>query len=186
MADPSDAELLNRLRHGEKSALEPLVRRWEHAVYQIAWRVVGNTAEAEEVRQTVFLRMLERPHRLPQADSLAAWMRRCTVNAAISVVRRRRRIARPLPDGLREYRDEPPEQPLFRAEEAARLRDALEQFSPEDRALLSLRFDENLPFSEIAVALDRPPSTVKSRYTRLIGRLRSQLDPVFEETDRHV
>jgi DNA-directed RNA polymerase specialized sigma24 family protein len=52
--------------------------------------------------------------------------------------------------------------------------------------LLSLRFDEGLSFSEIGETLDRPASTVKSQYARLISRLKTLLTASTKELDRHV
>jgi RNA polymerase sigma-70 factor (ECF subfamily) len=172
-----------------------LVRRWEQAVYRIAWRVLGGADEAEEVRQTVFLRLLQRPGRLPKPDRFAGWIRRCTVNAAVTAIRRRRRHATsPLPPDLPAADD--PSSPD--ADEAARLRRALDTVAAEDRALLSLRFDEGLSFAEIGEALGRPASTVKSQHARLIERLRVLLaepaarptssgrPPMSQESNRHV
>ncbi|MCA9202873.1 MAG: sigma-70 family RNA polymerase sigma factor, partial [Planctomycetales bacterium] len=56
-----------------------------------------------------------------------------------------------------------------------RLSIALAELSPDARAILSLRFDEDLTFREIAVLLDRPPSTVKSQLAKAIAQLRDLL-----------
>jgi RNA polymerase sigma factor (sigma-70 family) len=61
-------------------------------------------------------------------------------------------------------------------EEAGRLVTALGQLQPEERALLSLRFDEALTFQEIANVLDRPVSTVKSQVASLVECLRTLID----------
>jgi len=65
--------------------------------------------------------------------------------------------------------------PLVADERAKRLAGALLQLEPAERALLSLRFDEDLTFAEIASVLGQPASTIKSRLARTVGRLRGLL-----------
>ena len=164
------------LRAGDGAALEVLVRRHEHAVYAVAARVVGNAPDAADVRQRVFLALLERPPDEPIAD-LPAYLRRSAANAAVDHVRRRARrraatrrlAARPRPDA-----DSPDAAPA-RRDEAAKLRSALAELPPEQRAALALRYDGGLTFAEAAAALGEPASTVKSRTRAAIARLRTLL-----------
>ena len=56
-AGPSDEELMQRLQGGEDAALAPLMQRWEGPVKRFIFRIVGNTAEAEDLAQEVFVRI---------------------------------------------------------------------------------------------------------------------------------
>ena len=154
------------------------MRRHEQAVLAIAARVTGSPADAEDVRQQVFLALFRTP---PDGDGAAvnvgAWLRRCAANAAVDRVRRdaRRRSA------ARRFAAEPPptaaaphDLPEAR-DEAARLRAALAELAPEQRAALALRFDGGLTFAEAAAALGEPISTVKSRTRTAIARLHGSL-----------
>jgi RNA polymerase sigma-70 factor, ECF subfamily len=192
MTEPTNEELVKRLRRGDRTALRELVSRWEGPVFRIAWRMLGNAADAEEVRQAVFLQLLVSPGRLPDPQRFAGWIRRCTVNAAVTAIRKTKaRPASGLPPDLVDETALPDRQAAD-SEEALRLREALQTFLPQERALLSLRFDEGLSFTQIGEALGRPASTVKSQYARLIGRLRMLLvgaverSEPSEETDRYV
>lgn len=186
MTSVSDEELVERIRAGDLTGRHELIERWQESVYRIAWRVLGNPNDAEEVRQTVLLRFLERPDSLPDPKRFGGWIRQCTVNAAVSLIRSRRvRSVSALPREVAGSRSDP-EREVGAAEEANRLRTALETLLPEERALLSLKFDEGLSFSEIGEALDRPASTVKSQYARLISRLKTLLTESTKELDRHV
>ncbi|WP_422923443.1 RNA polymerase sigma factor [Singulisphaera sp. PoT] len=179
MMEPTDAERVDRFQRGDRHALTALVRRWEGFVLRVATRVTGDVGEGEEVRQSVFLHFLESPEAVRHPDRFAAWLRRSTVNAAISAVRGRSRRERST-DRLRVHSvgfdSTLPGDALEAADEAERLTVAMARLEPEERALLSLRFDESLTFAEIAAALGLPASTIKSRSARLVARLRVMLD----------
>ena len=174
----SDAELITRLQSGDRDAFTVLVRRWEGPMVRIAYRITGQLAEAEDVRQQVLLKLLQAPRAVRRPEQFAAWIHRAVVNTALSALRRKKRR-----EGLHHRKSEQtpmldeidPAAPLEADEQARRLADALAQLEPEARALLSLRFDEDLTFAEIAAALGRPASTIKSRLARAIDRLRGFL-----------
>lgn len=178
MTEATDADLVARFQRGDRLAFAALVRRWEGAVLRVAARVTGDVSEAEEVRQAVFLRLLESPRIVRHPDRFPAWLRRATVNASIGALRHRRRRAgatarlRALPRA-----DGPPapDDALAASDESARLLAELARLQPAERALLALRFDEGLTFAEIAEALGEPASTIKSRTARLVARLRERL-----------
>jgi RNA polymerase sigma-70 factor (ECF subfamily) len=174
----NDAELVVRFQRGDRSAFTALVRRWEGPMVRVAYRITGDLAEAEDLRQRVLLKLLQAPGSVRQPEQFPAWIRRAVINAAIGALRRRKRHAG-LNHRLRE-RAMPvdashPGGGLMAEDQARCLAGAMLQLEPEARALLALRFDEDLTFSEIAAALDRPVSTVKSQVARAVARLRTLL-----------
>ena len=177
----SDAELVLRFQRGDRSAFTTLVRRWEAPMVRLAYRITGDLAEAEDLRQRVLLKLLETPGLVAEPGRFPAWIRRAVVNAAIGAIRRRQRregLHRRLQARAKSVDDEDPGTGLLADDQARRLAAAMLQLEPEARALLALRFDEDLTFAEIAAALDRPVSTVKSQVARAIARLRTMLaDP---------
>jgi RNA polymerase sigma-70 factor, ECF subfamily len=179
----SDAELVSRFQRGDRSAFTALVRRWEGPMVRIAYRITGDLSEAEDLRQRVLLKLLEAPGSVGQPDRFAAWIRRAVINAAIGVLRRRRRregLNHRLRARSTSVDNAHPGAGLMADDQARRLAGAMLQLEPEARALLALRFDENLTFSEIATALDRPTSTVKSQVARAIAQLRMLLTDRYE------
>ena len=180
MTELSDCDLLLRFQEGDPDAFAELVRRWEHSLLKVAARITGDADEAEEVRQIVLLRLARSPHSIRNPERIAAWLRRAVVHEAIASVRKRTRRRR-LQAWLRlrvsdiDEKADPPDRILDRSDEAARLKAVLAGLSPEDRALLSLRFDEDLSFAEISAVLGVPASTLKSRMKPLLARVRSLL-----------
>ncbi len=77
---------------------------------------------------------------------------------------------------------------LGRAEEIERLERALDQLAPKERALLSLRFDEELTFQEISDVIDKPISTIKTQARRAVarlGRIMAASDSLVRISHRH-
>lgn len=189
MVERIDDDFVSRSREGDRSAQKELVRLWEQSVYRIAWRIVGSDWGAAEVRQTVFLQIIEHPETVPESARFAGWIHRCTVNASITYLRRQRvRAGSELPQD-RSSGSQTPDELAAEREEIQRLRHVLETLLPEERAILTLRFDEDLSFPQIAEILDRPASTIKSQYARLLNRLYSLFQnscSTREELDRHV
>lgn len=167
-----------RFRQGDRPAFAELVHRWESALGSIAYRITHDAATAEDVRQTVFLQLLKSQGDLRKPEQVAVWLRRCVLNVALTEVRRRsthRRASMTLARDHSDVADAQPGEAMAAAEEAALLRNALMDLEPDQRALLSLRFDEGLTFREIADTVGRPVSTVKSQICAAIRRLRTML-----------
>jgi RNA polymerase sigma-70 factor, ECF subfamily len=167
---------LAKWKAGDRNALLAAVRPWQNRVYRIAFRIVGTCHDAEEVWQTLMLRLLHGGVALPSACDFPAWLRRCAVNEAITFLRRRQRaigqagqsdISGEIPSSA----PEPPEA-IADAELRERLQDELSRLSAQQRAMLALRYDECLTVREIAAVLECPHSTIQYQLSRAIECLR--------------
>ncbi len=170
-------KLVEQFRLGDRAAFTALVRMWEQRLLTMAYRVVGNLPDAEEVRQTVLVKLAQSPKRLPDSSRFSGWLRRCVVNEAISWLRRRGAEANrrePFDDTLAGRSPSPAERAIAN-ERSQQLQQALQQIDPDLCVLLSLRFDEGLSIRAIAEEMERPPMTVHSQITRAIGQLRQLL-----------
>ena len=139
-------------------------------------RIVGSIGDAEEIRQIVLLRLLERPHNLPRPGKFAAWIRRCVINESLMFLRRqkvdlaaRQQLAEAAKD-VTTFANE-----CEKAEAGQLLADALQILSPDHRGLISLRFDDGLTVREIADILEKPRATVHAQLAQAIKLLRGQL-----------
>jgi RNA polymerase sigma-70 factor, ECF subfamily len=162
---------------GDRSAFAALVQIWEHRLLTIAYRVVGNVHDAEEVRQIVLLKLAQSLPKLDDPARFAGWLRRCAVNEAVTWLRRRdceTKRRETFDDAGADGLPTPPERALA-AEQSQRLQQALGRLDPDSRAVLSLRFDEGLTIRQIAEVLERPPMTVHSQITRAVDQLRRLL-----------
>ena len=171
---PSPTQLLRRFHRGDPKAAEALWSLLAPRMLAVASRIVH--AEAEDLVQQAFLKALQTPRReIRKVRDAEAWLFVILRNACLSIVRERRREA------LRRARvanGSPPSGPtgatpnatIDAAPPVVRL---LEHLSDDLREPVLLRHAGGLSFTQIALVLSLPRSTVADRYTRAIEQLRS-------------
>jgi RNA polymerase sigma-70 factor, ECF subfamily len=153
------------------AGLTELYERHYEAVFRAALRVTGNPADAEDVLQTVFLRVLARGGDVEDVALPAAYFRRAAVNAAVDVLRRREVHAESV------YAEEAPHaviQPPVLLKE--RLRRAVAALDSEDASLFLLRHVEGLSIEELAVMFQMEKNNVAVRLHRIRRRLQAELE----------
>ena len=86
----SDAELIARAQRGEESAFEALYHAHKRRVYHLCFRMIGNTAEAEELTQEAFLRVFRKIHMFRGDSAFSTWLHRLSVNVVLMRLRKKR------------------------------------------------------------------------------------------------
>src|SRR5262249_32576774 len=147
-----------------------LYARHYEAVFRAALRVTGNPADAEDVLQTVFLRVLARGGDVEDVALPDAYFRRAAVNAAVDVLRRRERRAEPLFE--RGAPRATVQAPLLLKE---RLRRALAILESDDASLFLLRHVEGLSIEELAGMFGMGKNNVAVRLHRIRHRLQAEM-----------
>ena len=172
-------------------AFEALVAQYKRAVYAIAYRLMGSREEAEDQAQEAFLKIYRGVTKLEEPVTLPAWIQRVTVNTCLDALARGKR--RPATTSItsdddweredRDYADRRSPGP-FEAAEHAELRRCLERalagLDPEARRVIVLRDVEDMPYEEIAGALEVSLSALKMRIHRArlaVQRLLKQVCP---------
>ena len=156
------------------AGIAELYERHFEAVFRAALRVTGNPADAEDVLQTVFLRVMARGARGGDVEDVAlpaAYFRRAAVNAAVDVLRRRELHAESaFDDGVPHAAVQPP---LLLKE---RLRRAIAALESEDASLFLLRHVEGLTNEELAAMFQLEKNNVAVRLHRIRHRLQAELE----------
>ena len=164
-------EILARCREGDELAWEVLVRQYQSRICAIAYTYVGNTEEARDLAQEIFVRVYRRLDSCQDAQRFQAWLVQIARNACIDHLRRRkaRPPAQDIPveklGHLAAAGPDPEEQWVRDARKRLVYR-ALQTLSKINREIILLKDMQGLALEEIARMLDLPLGTVKSRTNR--------------------
>lgn len=155
-----------------------LVQAHQSRVFSIAYRIVGDTGLAEEVAQDVFLALSRHLDGLQSDEHLLAWLRRVAVHRATDALRRRASRVDFTAAEFDEQRtvaaDAHGSGPAGPA--ANRMEILVASLPPPQRAMVLLRYQEDMTPAEIAAALSMPVGTVKSQLQRALKLLRVKAD----------
>jgi RNA polymerase sigma-70 factor, ECF subfamily len=191
LAGGGDGELIRRAAAGDELAIAALYDRYGPVVYAVAFRIVGQRADADEVVVESFAQAWRDASRFEAArGSVAGWLTMIARSRALDLVRaraRRERITataaadRPeTPLGMGAWRTDPA-RAVDHAERRARVREALDSLSPPQRQAIELAYFEGLSQSEIAERLQEPLGTIKTRVRLAMQKLRESLRPFYFE-----
>ena len=167
--DGDEAELIERSRKGDSGAFGVLVERYQRRVVGVALAVVHNQDDAIELAQETFVRAYENLSKFESRSSFSTWLYRIAANLAIDFWRREgRHVVLHGEDAENEIGKLPTTQgdsykEFSRNELSERLKQALEELTPEHRAVILLREVEGMSYDEISDILQCPRGTVMSR-----------------------
>ncbi|HEY7030064.1 MAG TPA: sigma-70 family RNA polymerase sigma factor [Thermomicrobiales bacterium] len=172
----SDAELVAQARQGDTRAFGLLYRRHVDAVYDFAAHRLAHREDAEDATQTIFLRAAQSLQQCRDDDAFAGWLFAIARNVVTDKLRSRRAPTAPWTEDL-EVADpaSPPDELAIQSTQRTELREARARcLNDAERELYDLLV-QDLTYAEIAVALDRRINAVRTRYWRLLDKLRSCL-----------
>ncbi|HTD18845.1 MAG TPA: sigma-70 family RNA polymerase sigma factor [Ktedonobacteraceae bacterium] len=184
----SDAALVELVLADDQDAFAVLVERYKDAVQNLAYRMLGNTTEAEDVTQETFVRAYTQLATYKPAHKFSTWVLSIASHLAIDQLRRRRFLALPLDDVpfLEWIVDSgtSPEQSALEGEQQDEIQVYLQRLPSKYRAVIVLRYWYDFSYEEIARTLDLTPALVKARLHRareLLARYMKQLSSNQEE-----
>lgn len=179
-----DLPLVERAKKGDREAFGQLVRKYQRRVYAAAFHMTGQHGDADDVAQEAFVRAWRA---LPGFDGRAdftTWLHRITINAALNHLRARKRaptLPSPLPPEDPTERDLPvfgstdPRDTALSKETISAVVKALGELSPTLRITVILATIEEMPYKQIAQALEVPEGTVAWRVNQARRQLRQKL-----------
>jgi RNA polymerase sigma-70 factor (ECF subfamily) len=175
LGEDRDALLMVRAAEGDSSAFEELVIRNQSAAWALAVHYLGDAAEAEDIVQEAFLKLLRAAPRYQPTARFRTYFSRIVVRLCLDF-RSKKRPAyhEALPDRVDTARD--PEAVLRNQETAKQLRRALDDLPPAQRMAILLRHLEGFTYTEIAEAMSTSAKAVDSLLQRARQALRVRLD----------
>ncbi|GAB4505234.1 MAG: RNA polymerase sigma factor SigW [Anaerolineales bacterium] len=179
MSSSFERGLALRAAAGDQEAFAAIVRAHQRAVFNVAYRLLGNVRDAEDATQDTFLRAWQFFDKFDADRPLAPWLKQITVNICLNRLQADR-PASSLDDGLLPPKDPhpgPEAQTVNRLRDE-RIRRAILSLPPRYRAVIELRHFQELRYEDIAQALNRPLSDVKSDLFRARKLLAARLKDV--------
>jgi RNA polymerase sigma-70 factor (ECF subfamily) len=158
-------------QRGDAVSFNRLVLKWERPIYNLSLRMLRDADEAAEATQEVFLLAFKGIRRFRLDAQFSTWLYRIAANHCTSRLRKRPPGVHLSLDGSQEGTEarqrlaatECPEREFFRQESDHKVRRALEYLQPEQRIVVELKFFHEMTFEQIALVVEAPLSTVKSR-----------------------
>lgn len=183
----SDAALVELVLQGDQDVFAVLVERYKDAVQNLAYRMLNNVTEAEDVTQETFVRAYTQLVTYKPAHKFSTWLLSIASHLSIDQLRRRRFLALPLEDvPFLEWivdAGTSPEQSAIQGEQQDEIQRYLQHLPGKYRAVIVLRYWHDFSYEEIANALNLTPTLVKARLHRareLLARYMQQ-NVVHEE-----
>lgn len=185
--EASEAQLIRKARSGDPDAFAALLGQHERFVYNLAFRTLNNVDDAADVAQEAFLRAWLALPTFREESRLRTWLYRIVLNLCLNRVPRLRRELEDLTDEQGVDIPEPDRtetDPAAQAEQGERhglVHREIDRLPAQDRVLISLRYQDDLSYDEIAEILAIPLGSVKTGLFRAKARLREALTVDLEE-----
>ena len=177
-----DQALIAAALKGSAHAWEKLVKRYESKIYNHGLRLTGNSSDAMDLMQEVFLGVYRNLHRFRGDAKFSSWIFRIAHNKAVDMNRRKRLMTSPPRFSTEDEGDEfekfpgktdlEPENRLGNTEQNARVLKMLSELSSDQRSIVELKIFQSLTFDEIAGLQDISANTAKTRFYSALKKLK--------------
>jgi RNA polymerase sigma-70 factor (ECF subfamily) len=177
-----DQALIAAALKGSAYAWEKLVKRYESKIYNHGLRLTGNSSDAMDLMQEVFLGVYRNLHRFRGDAKFSSWIFRIAHNKAVDMNRRKRLMTSPPRFSTEDEGDEfekfpgktdfEPENRLGNTEQNARVLKMLSELSSDQRSIVELKIFQSLTFDEIAELQDISVNTAKTRFYSALKKLK--------------
>ena len=190
----SDAVAVDRTLAGDREAYRVLVDRHSRNIYRLAFRMMGNRQDAEEVVQESFLRGYQKLKQFAGNSNFGTWVYRIAANYAIDLLRQRKADDSRRAVSSSAIQDGPeldllcrltdpgpsPERIAGSVQLAARMNAALSTLTPAERTAIVMRHWDGCAIQEIAGVLNSSSNATKNTVFRAVAKLRKALEPFVE------
>ena len=185
-----DEELVSRVQQGDKTAFDFLVIKYQHRIIQLVNRYVKDPSEAQDVAQDAFIKAYRALDGFRGEAAFYTWLYRIATNTAKNYLISRTRRHSDYQYDIQElevlgnspqlHRNDTPEQLLLSEEIMTTLNQAIEDLPEEMRVAFRLREIDGRSYEEIALAMNCPVGTIRSRLFRAREAIDKQLTPLLD------
>lgn len=184
--EENETNLIERVCSGDIYAFQEIVERYKKKVYYIAYDIVGDFHEAEDISQEVFIKMYRALDRFRKDAKMSSWLYQIAVNTSIDSLRKRKAKPRINVEDIEQVggqeqalKSASPEADPERRAVATLMQEhidhALHKITPQERAVFVMRHYNEFKIREIADVLEVSSGTVKSLLFRALKKMRKEL-----------
>lgn len=185
--EPSDEFLCERVAAGDEAAFEDLVGRYQQRAYRLAWSILRDAEDARDLSQEAFVRLFQAAGSFRGRARFSTWFYRLLVNLCLDHRRKHRswrqmfaREERSGDDGASALDEQAavtvdPVDALGHEHVLARVWEMAARLSPQQRAVLALHVQDDLPMSEVATVMGCAEATARVHLHRALAALRAML-----------
>jgi len=176
--DKNNRELMERARAGDRQAASDLSVLHGPEVYRLARYLLNSTEEARDAAADIFAKLFASPGTIP-TEGFRPWLLKVAYNHCMDILRRRRVLMRLLPKvyfKTSANMDPPLDEAVVESDEREEVRRVVGLLPEPDRAVVILRYYQQMRYSEISKILDIPEATVGSRLHRAREKIRKVLE----------
>ena len=185
--EPDDRQLVETIRGGDAEAFETLVRRKTTKVYSLCYRIIGNSEDAKDISQLVFIKLWENLEKYDPQYAFDTWLYRMVTNVAIDFMRNKQSRDNAVNSNLRLVKtsiDADQGTIVQRKEVESVFNSVAQVLSPKQKTIFVMNQMEDLSSSEIAKALGCRESTVRNHLFNARKLMQQQLRKRFPEYSR--
>ncbi len=186
-AEVDDRQLVQTIREGDSDAFEQLVRRKTSKVYALCYRIIGNSEDAKDISQLVFIKLWENLDKYDPQYAFDTWLYRMVTNVAIDFMRSRQSRDNAVNSTLRLVKtSQEAEQGVVvqRKEVEHVFREVSAELSPKQKAIFIMREMDDIPSCDIAKILGCRESTVRNHLFNARKIMQQQLQMRYPEYAR--
>jgi len=191
MVEQTDELLVEQVKKGNIKAFRDLVKRYERYILNLVYRTIGDTNEAEDIAQEVFIKVYKSIRSFKGESKFSTWISKITVNLCMDKLREKvknkeKNIGEEAWNLFSQPESFNPEIMAERHELQETIKKAIESLPDELRVVFALRELESFSYNEIGEMLSIPIGTVESRLYRARMKLRAYLKALWsiEEVER--
>jgi len=179
--------LIEKAQQGDTQAFEKLVKKYDRQVLSLAYQISGNTQDAEDIYQEVFMRAFKGLSSFNKKSSFFTWLYRIAVNCSLTYCNKRsKRSHVPLENEGKDFSWEAidnmptPDKAVVNQELKGKIKRGVDNLSPMQKTTFILRFYHQLKIKEIAQITDKAEGTIKNYLFRATRNMQKKLSPYVE------
>lgn len=185
MKQKEDLFYIDKVLEGDADAFAPLVDKYKDMVFTIIVKIVGNSADAEELTQDVFLKVYHSLSGFQRKSRFSTWIYRIAYNTAISKTRRKKRVMQSLDEEIAtNYSEDAVFEDVYALtdEQQKILVDkAMEKLPEQDYIMITLYYKESSNVADISKTMNLSESNVKVRLHRIRKKLQQEMNALMKK-----